>query len=270
MPGLLTGLGAYSTKCIAEYLQLTNAHRKEEQMTHYADSAYPVRKDLVAAHASQLDKLGAPGTWGTGAQRLAIAAEARKASYDAGVLEEPADGGVAAELVLPEVVRRVVRQLSVSPKDVNETSYNDALSGGLSDAEYVEIVGVVSRVTDMDIFARGIGVPLRPMPAAQPGEPSRERPAAAVAELAWAPTIPNGPEGGELGAELYGGKPKPYILRALSLVPDELRAHIELEGIQYVQLDRIFEYDYQHHEGLTRPQVEVVAGRVSALNECFF
>lgn len=239
-------------------------------MSHYADSAYPVRADLDAVHGSQLEKLGAPGTWGTGAQRLAIAAAARKAGYEAGVLEEPADGGASPDLVLPEFVRRIVERLAVSPKDVDQAFYDQALADGLSDAEYVEIVGVVSRITDMDVFARGIGVALRPLPAAQPGEPSRERPAEAVPELAWAPTIPNGPEGGDLGAALYGGKPKPYILRALSLVPDELRAHIELEGLQYTQLSRIFEFDYQHHEGLTRPQVEVVAGRVSAINECFF
>ena len=239
-------------------------------MTLYEDSAYPVRPDLAAAHASQLDKMGAPGTWGTGAQRLAIAAEARQAGCDAGVLEAPADGGGAVEFALPEAARRVVRRLAVSPKDVDRASYDEALSGGLSDAEYVEIVGVVARITDIDVFARGIGVALPPLPAPRAGAPSRERPAEAVPELAWVPTIPNGPEGGELGAALYGGKPKPYILRALSLVPDELRAHIELEGIQYTQLDRIFEFDYQHHEGLTRPQVEVVAGRISALNECFF
>ncbi len=239
-------------------------------MTLYDDSAYPVRPDLAAAHASQLEKLGAPGTWGTGAQRLAITAEARQAGYDAGVLEEPAEGGAAPEFELPEVARRVVRRLAVSPKDVDQASYEEALSGGLSDAEYVEIVGVVARVTNFDVFARGIGVDLHPLPAAQPGEPTRQRPGAAVVELAWVPTIPNGPDGGELAAELYGGKPKPYILRALSLVPDELRAHIELEGIQYTELSRVFDYGNQHHEGLTRPQVEVVAGRVSAINECFY
>ena len=201
-------------------------------MSLYADSAYSIRPDLATAHASQLEKLSAPGTWGTGAQRLAVAAEAREAGYDAGVLEEPANGGAVAEVKLPEMARRVVRRLAVSPGDVNQAFYEEALNGGLSDAEYVEIVGVVARITNFDIFARGIGVALRPLPAAQPGEPSRNRPAAAVVELAWVPTIPNGPDGGELAAELYGGKPKPYILRGLSLVPDELRAHIELEGIQ--------------------------------------
>ena len=44
-------------------------------MTLYADSQYPVREDLDAVHAKQLDQLADPGTWGTGAQRLAIARE---------------------------------------------------------------------------------------------------------------------------------------------------------------------------------------------------
>ena len=89
-------------------------------------------------------------------------------------------------------------------------------------------------------------------------------------EQAWPPTVPNSPDGGELAEELYGGHWKSYIVRGLSLVPDELRAHMELQEIQYAPSGHIREADYQHHEGLTRAQVEVVAGRVSALNECFF
>lgn len=53
-------------------------------MSLYPDPQYPVRDDLAAIHASQLDQLAEPGSWGTGAQRLAIAAEARRAGYDAG------------------------------------------------------------------------------------------------------------------------------------------------------------------------------------------
>ena len=45
----------------------------------YSDSQYPVRDDLAAVHARLLDQLAEPGSWGTGAQRLAIAAEARHA-----------------------------------------------------------------------------------------------------------------------------------------------------------------------------------------------
>ncbi len=240
------------------------------QMTIYAGSAYPVRADLAAVHAAQLSEWGAPGTWGTGAQRLAVAAEARKACFEAGVLEAPESGGAPVDLELPEVVRRVVAKLAVSPKDLDLDFYQAALKDGLSDTEYVEIVGLVARITDIDIFARGIGVSLEPLPAAQPGAPTRERPAVAVTELAWVPTIPNPPDGGELAKSLYGERPKSYIFRAMSLVPAEFRMHLELEEVQYLPIDRILEYDYRHHEGLSRAQVEIVAGRVSALNDCFF
>ncbi|MFT5487574.1 MAG: hypothetical protein ACI9JL_004453 [Paracoccaceae bacterium] len=229
-------------------------------MSLYSDSKYPVREDLDATHAKQLAQLAAPGTWGNSQQRLAIAAEARQAGYDAGILEKPDDAGAPPEIDLPDVAKKVVRELAANPKDFLEANFDDARAGGLSDAEYTEIVGIVSRVTDLDVFARGIGVPLRPLPAPGPGEPSRERPDAAIQELAFMPTVPNPPE----------GPPKPYIMRGLSLVPDEMKLHIELEQAQYLPAGKIMDPVFEHHKGFTRAQGEIVAGRVSALNECFY
>lgn len=239
-------------------------------MTLYDDSVYPVREDITAVHAGQLKGWGAPGTWGSGAQRLAVAAEARKACIDEGLLEAANGRDSADDAAMPDFVREIIARLAVSPKDVDQDFFNAAIEKGLSDAEYVEIVGLVARITNLDIFARGIGVPLRPLPAAEPGRPNQGRPAVAVMELAWVPTIPNPPEGGALADSLYDGHPMPYIVRALSLVPAELRMHVALEQVQYLPLKHILQYDYQHHEGLSRAQAEIVAGRVSALNECFF
>jgi len=239
-------------------------------MPIYQDSKYPVSDPLAAVHASQLGQLGAPGTWGTGAQRIAIAQEARQAGFDAGVLEAPTDAGERSEARFPQAALDFVRKLAVSPKDISKDDYDAVRRGGLGDAEYVEIVGIVSRITSVDVFARGIGVPLRPLPEAQPGQPSRDRPEAAKQELAWVPTIPNPPEGGALADELYRGKPIPYIIRGMSLVPDEVRRHVELEEAQYLPLERIPQLDYEPDDGLTRAQIELVAGRVSAINECFF
>ena len=55
-----------------------------------------------------------------------------------------------------------------------------------------------------------------------------------------------------------------------NVVPDEFDAHIALERAQYLPLEKIMEFDFDHHDGLTRPQAEVIAGRVSALNDCFY
>ena len=239
-------------------------------MSLYADSKYPVRDEISEVHARQLKGLAAPGTWGTGAQRRAVAVEARKASYEAGLLEPPPDGPEEADVQVSEATRRIVHTIATSVPDLDRQFFDEALAAGLSNGEYVELVGVVSRIVDLDVFARGIGVVPRALPPAEPGAPTREHPETAVLEHAFVPTVPNGPNGGEIGAALYHGHPMPYIVRAMSLVPDELRAHVELEIAHYTRLDRLFDYEYQHHEGLTRPQAEVVAGRVSALNDCFY
>ena len=141
---------------------------------------------------------------------------------------------------------------------------------GLSDAEYVEVVGITSRVANLDIVARGIDVPLRAIGAVRSGDPTRRRPQKATAEGAWIDTVPSGIRGGDDARELYGNAMMPFIIRALSLVLGESIAHLELEQAQYLPLQNFGQFDYQHHEGLTRPQVEVVSGRVSAINECFY
>jgi len=241
-------------------------------MTLYEDSDFPVRADLEAAHRAQFERFGQPGTWGSGAQRIAVIAAARRACIDAGILEAPeggVDGGAESDVELPKVVRDIIAKVAVSPKDVDLDFYNAAIGSGLSDAEYTEIVGLVSFICNLDVFARGIGVAPRPLPETQPGEPSRERPEEAVQEQAFVPTIPNPPEGGERAKAMYGPF-KPYIMRAMSLVPDEFDAHIALERVQYLPLEKIMEFDFDHHDGLTRPQAEVIAGRVSALNDCFY
>jgi len=236
----------------------------------YSDSDYPVSAKIAEVHSRQLSQIVAAGTWGSGLQRRSVAAEARLAAYDAGLLEPPESGPEEPDLELPAKARRTIHTLATAVPDLNESFVEEALAGGMSDAEYVEVVGVVSRLVDLDVFARGIGVRPRPLPMAGSGKPSRIRPETAIQEKAWLPTIPNGPTGGTVGEALYHGQPMPYIVRALSLVPDELRAHIDLEIAHYTRLDKLFDYDYQHHEGLTRPQTEVVAGRVSALNDCFY
>jgi len=239
-------------------------------MSLYADAEFPVRDEITAVHGRQLKGIVAPGTWCTGAERRSMAAEARKACYEAGLLDVPPGGPDVPDIELPQSTRQLIQTIATSVQGLNKDFCDQALADGLSDVEYVEIVGVVSRVVDLDVFARGIAVSPRPLPEAQVGLPTRERPDTAVIEHAWVPTIPNGPAGGEIGQALYQGHPMPYIVRAMSLVPEELRAHVELEVAHYTRLDKLIDYEYQHHEGLTRPQAEVVAGRVSALNDCFY
>ena len=49
-------------------------------MFDYSSSPYPVRGDIAAAHRAYWRTLARPGSWWTGAERVAIAAESRNAS----------------------------------------------------------------------------------------------------------------------------------------------------------------------------------------------
>ena len=78
-------------------------------MSFYSDSRYPVRDDIANVHAEQFAKFGAPGTWGTAKQRLAIVAEGRQAGYDAGIMEKPDDEGYVPDMELSEVSSAFLR-----------------------------------------------------------------------------------------------------------------------------------------------------------------
>ncbi len=239
-------------------------------MNHYANTEFPISDEIAAIYERQLAAFGAPGSSFDGAARLALAAEVRNARVEAGIQETANSAPGEPVRNLPEAARHIARQLAVDPASVERADCEQALAKGLTDAQYVEVVGLVSRLTNIDIVARGVDIPTRPLPPTVDGPPSGERSAAAIEEGAWVATVPAGDAGGADAKTLYGDAMMPFIIRALSLVPTETHDHVELEQAQYLPLHRFAEFDYQHHAGLTRPQVEVIAGRVSALNDCFY
>ncbi len=241
----------------------------------YADAPIPVREDLGAAQQRAWQRLSAPGTWWTGAERVAIAAEVRQARSCALCAERkralsPAavDGAHDRIGALPDAAVDVIHRVVTDPGRLSKTWFEKIQASGISDAQYVEMIGVVVTVVSIDSFCRGLGVPPRPLPEPLPGEPSRRRPPGARPEGAWVPTLPaNRARGAD--ADLYRGIPRAAnVIRALSLVPDELRALKDLSAAHYLSVEEMM--DLRLGRTLTRPQMELVAGRVSALNECFY
>jgi hypothetical protein len=55
----------------------------------------------------------------------------------------------------------------------------------------------------------------------------------------------------------------------MSLVPDEVRTLADLSGVHYLAMVDVPNPGAARGH-LTRPQMELVAGRVSALNGCFY
>ncbi len=243
----------------------------------YASAPLAVREDLDATHRRAWQRLAEPGTWWTGAERVAIAAETRHALHCRLCRERKdalspyaIDGAHDSLGGLPEPVVDVIHRVRTDPGRLTKSWFDRVMAQELDDAQYVEVVGVVVSVVCVDTFARGIGAPLPELPVPVPGEPSRLRPASAKDDRAWVPMIApadaTGPE-----ADVYGGADyAPYIARALSLVPAEVRQHQEFGEAHYMPMGQLMEVASNGGRAITRPQIELIAARVSALNGCFY
>lgn len=240
----------------------------------YETSSLPLRGDLLEAQRRAWQRIARPGTWWTGEERVAIAAETRKAGTCLLCRERKAAPSPFAATRkheshdrLPEAAVDVVHRIRTDPGGLTKRWFRE-VRREIADAPYVEIVGVVVTVVGVDTFARGIGALPPPLPAPVEGPPSRIRPAAAKQEGAWVPMISVEDATGD-EADLYGAKAfVPNVRRALSLVPAEARGFAELGAAHYFSIDEMM--DVTLRRALTRPQIELLAGRVSALNGCFY
>jgi alkylhydroperoxidase family enzyme len=238
---------------------------------HYAAA---IRTDLAEAHRRAWDRLARPGSWWTGAERVAIAAETRHAMGCAlcarrkAALSPYAVAGSHDHLgALPDAAVEAIHAIVAHPSRLTRRWYQGVLAGGLSDGQYVELVGVVAHVTAIDTFCRGIGVPPHPLPASVPGTPSRYCPSAAKQNEAWVPNIAHDDHGPD-EADLFRGR-RSNIRRALTLVPDEARGFFDLVETQYLPGAAMTDFAHEYR-AITHAQVELVAARVSALNQCFY
>lgn len=249
-----------------------------EPVLDYSAAGVAVRDDLVESQRALLDALRRPGAWFDGAERCAIAAASRLApscplcrERKAALSPEQARGEHARSAdgaALSDAVIEVAHRVRTDSGRLSRGWFERTLASGLSDAEYVETVGIVALVAGLDAFCRALGVAPFPLPPPLPGAPSRRRPEGLESGIAWVPLLaPQDASGPE--ADVYGGSRfVPNIVRALSLVPDHVRLLRQESASHYLPLARM--NDPQAARAIDRLQIELVAARVSALNECFY
>ena len=241
----------------------------------YAGSPYPIRDNLVSAHERYWRRLASPGAWWTGAERVAIAREARRA-WDCDLCRRRRQALSPYHLTgdhdrasdLPEVAVDAVHRIVTDASRLKRAWFENAVARGLTAERYVELVGTVVALVSIDSFCLALGLPEHPLPEPVAGEPSRYRPASAHMQEAWVPAVPHD-NSGTPEADLWPSEQTGWVIRAMSLVPDEVRTLNDLSAAHYLPSHEV-RNPAAVHGSLTRPQIELVAGRVSALNGCFY
>jgi hypothetical protein len=218
----------------------------------YASAPHPIRSNITAAHVAFWERLAGPGSWWTGEQRLAIAGEARAArplrTEPPWLRKLPQPGDL-----IPALATEAVRTIGLDANKI-DAAWGERMIAGLGDAAYVELVAITVQMTAVDAFAEALGVAPEPLPTPRPGEPDRER-----------------PDGlGEIGAFVpcVLEFPRPNVARAMSLVPNDNLSFFGLVSSMY-SMEDFMELVWKDRP-LSRPQIELVAARVSSINECFY
>jgi hypothetical protein len=242
----------------------------------YASMPYPIRDDLVTAHTRAWARIAQPGTWWDGAERVAIAAETRHAPdcelcrrRKEALSPSTVEGSHDCLGQLPEIVVEVVHRLGTDPGRLGERWYRGVTAGGLTEAQYVEIVSVVAHIVAIDTMARGLGLDLAPLPHPEPGSSSNYRPEGAKLGGAWVSWIEPA-DASAVEAGIYpSDRPPANIIKAMSLVPDEVRSFFDLVTHQYLPGSAMRDFAHEYR-AINHAQIELLAARVSALNRCLY
>lgn len=181
--------------------------------------------------------LGEPGTWLDGAQRVAVVRAARSES--------------SVSAAAPDSIEDVARLVAHRAATITAQTVDAIEASGIDRTTYVEIVGIVSRVTAIDTFERGIGRRPRALPDAVDGTPTRAMLPEARRRAGWVATV------GAIGPPT-----------ALSSVGREAADQEALHDVLYLSYGGMSDLDADR--GLHRTQMELVAARVSLLNDCLF
>ena len=243
--------------------------------TPFDPSKLPVRAGLERECARAWERLASPGTWWDAAQRLAIAAEVRNAKVcrlcrqrRAALSPYTVPGAHDSLATLSAPMVEVVHRVATDAGRLTRKWLHGIVQDGVTEEQYVETLGVIALIVALDTFDQALGLAQRPLPAPRPGEQGGHRPAGAARDLAWVHTV--APEA------LRGEDPDPYsvhgtknIHRALSLVPQEVLNFFDLDVELYLKDHEIRDFSTEYR-ALTHAQIELLAGRVSALNGCYY
>lgn len=241
----------------------------------YAAASVGMRDDLVAAHQRAWQRLARPGTWWRGEERLAIAAEVRNApacplcaERKAALSPNMVQGSHASVAALPAPAIEAIHRIVTDAPRLTERWYHGLLEDGLSDGHYVELIAVLATTITIDSFTDALGLARHDLPEAEAGAPAGQRPAGAKGGLAWVPTVaPEDVTAAEAG--LYDGLAGVNIHRALSLVPDEVKGFFDLDSVHYLPDAKLRDFG-AGLRAIDNAQIELLAARVSAINQCVY
>ncbi len=209
-----------------------------------------MRADLADAHGASLAHVAHPGARFEAMRRCAIA-RAAQAAY---LQRDPAPPWARP---YDDPALDVAHRLGRHAGTITQAWYRQVVETELEPLDWVEVVGIVVAVISPVAFARAAGLALPELPQPARGDPTGHVAVElADAALNWVPVA-------------APADARASVVQALSALPDEDANLWRLAATQYMS-DAQMSDPAWNRGTLSRPQMELVAGRLSLLRQCFF
>ena len=236
-----------------------------------------MRQELATAQETAFTRLGAAGTWLTGAERVAIAAETRNATRcplcaaRADALSPLGVHGQHASLGrLDEADIEAIHRIRTDSGRLGDAWFNRV--GGTNHPHYIELVSIVVITTAIDTFRAAAGLAELALPEPEAGAPTRRLPVGAKPGPGWTASLrPEDVTTNE--PDLFRDHPGPRERRGanihltLSLVPHSMIHWWDMLEPMYMSGPQMRQFDTEFR-AISHAQLEMLAARVAALNRC--
>lgn len=222
----------------------------------YENAPLHVRRELEDAHREALDCIARAGTWWSASERVALVEERRRALQCAlcakrkhSLAPYGAQGSHEDLGAFDPSIVEVIHRIGTDPGRLTRSWFDGVIGNGMSPEAYVELVGVLAMGLIIDTLSQSLGLGLFELPPPASGEPSRAAEGESADDGAWVPIAKMQPQS------------RANIVRALGLVPTAQRSFWQLFRHHYLGAGE---------HAISEPQIELVAARTSALNQCFY
>jgi len=222
-----------------------------------------IPKAISDSHQVALEEIAGPGTWLDGQTRNQILLESRHAR-DCALCQTRSqalspygiEGRHDVVSDLPAGYIEAIHRINNDSGRLTQSWFNQ-VTQQLPAEEYIEILGIVASGIIMDTFASGTGQPLLPTLDHIKGAPSRISNPNVIDKGAWLPILDVETQPSDTGLPST-----PNIARAMGLVPSAIDLFFKVMRKHYQLANLAFD--------LSRSQTEMLAARVSSLNQCFY
>ena len=222
----------------------------ESEETWGPQAAY-VRHDIVHAHRQTWKAIASAGSFWSDVDRLEIAKQARAARSQRSDL--PFNRSYP-DSRLNRNTLETVRKVAADAGKIDRLWAKKQIAS-IGDGPYAELVAIVASVSAVDAFSEALGRPREMLPKATGGSCSGVKSDNATDIGGYLPMV-----------DPWDG---PNVSRALSLVPAANALFMQNVSSMYVGRGGGFN-DMVWDGPLSRPQAELLAARVSSVNECFY